>query len=101
MSHPKFKVMLIATALSVSLHVWVWATSPKLLDSNFEFVVWPGFITAVAINSLLPSCIAVQYDPLPHPLVWWVAVPVNLTFWAVLLYGLIFTVWFRHKAKKL
>ena len=69
MNQSKFKMMLIATALSVSLHFWIWATSSKLLDSNFEFVVWPGLITAVAINSFLPSSVAVQYDPLPHPIV--------------------------------
>jgi len=82
-------MLFVGAGLSGALHILFWAASPKVLGSAIEFFFWPALLSAVALNSVLPNSIAVQYDPLPHPAVWWVAVPINFVFWAGLAYGII------------
>ena len=96
-----YRTLIVGVGISGTLHILFWAASPKVLGSAIEFFFWPALLAAVALNSILPSSIAVQYDPLPHPAVWWVAVPINFIFWASLIYCVIVALKIGIQRKKI
>lgn len=97
-SSVNIRLLLVSGGLSGAFHILFWFASPKVLGSAVELFFWPALFVGTALNSLLPSTIAVQYDPLPHPVVWWVAVPINFVLWAVLAFAVILAL--RNRIRK-
>jgi hypothetical protein len=82
-----FRLLLGAVLASGLAHLWIFADFWSLLGSDLEFLVWPYVGIATWLNGLLPVAVTVPYDPLPHPLVSWVATVVNILVWAGVVYG--------------
>lgn len=79
------RTLLIGLLLATLLHGWIaHATVWEVINSNLQFLVWPGLAAVLALQNLLPQTLTVQYDPLPHPIVMWAALLVNFVAWAAL-----------------
>jgi hypothetical protein len=68
------------------------------MHSNLQFLIWPGIAAGIALHSLVPEFITVQYDPLPHPLVLWGAWLINILVWLCLFGGSL--AFLRSRVKK-
>jgi hypothetical protein len=74
--------------LSTLLHVWIaHATVWEVMNSKLQFLLWPGLATTMLVQSVLPASVTLQRDPLPHPVVLWAALAINVLVWAAIFAG--------------
>jgi hypothetical protein len=82
-------MLVIAACLSAALHLWIaHVTVWEVLNSNLQFVVWPGVLAAAAIQAVLPASITVHNDPLPPSFVMVSGFALNFVAWAALFFGI-------------
>jgi hypothetical protein len=82
-------MLVIAASMSAVLHLWIArVTVWEVLNSNLQFVVWPGVFAAAAIQAVLPASITVHNDPLPPSFVMVAGYAFNFVAWAALFFGI-------------